>query len=79
MSSRMPAINVWASLNHEAALDSIDRQARDVEETCAKALRLTQELRTKAKKGDHDARRALAVLVDGIYDGLAESLMEMKS
>jgi hypothetical protein len=75
----MPRINVWASLNTEANLDRIARQARDVVQSADRQKRLAADLKVKAQKGDRAAERALAMLVDSSYESHAEAELEAKS
>ena len=72
-------INMWSSLNTEAHLDRLSRQARDVAESADRQKRLAEELRVKAQRGDRTAERALAVLVDSSYEALVEAEMEARS
>lgn len=69
-------INVWTSLDTESALERIAKQARDVDETCARMVKLAGQLKVRAQRGDRDAERALAVLVDESYGALAECMLE---
>ena len=70
-----PIVNVYASLSDEASLDRVARQARDVEETCQRIVKLAAQLKTRAQRGDRGAERSIAVLVDDTYEALAVVLL----
>lgn len=68
-------VNVFASLSDEASLDRVARQARDVEETCQRIVKLAAQLKVRAQSGDRRAERSIAVLVDDTYEALAVVLL----